>query len=34
MGHWVVLFELEVKAAGKTATLPVGLTLIGASSSA
>jgi hypothetical protein len=34
MGHWVVLFELEVKAAGKAATLPVGLTLIGASSSA
>jgi hypothetical protein len=33
-GHWVVLFQLEVKAANQTSTLPMGLTLIGASSSA
>jgi hypothetical protein len=34
MGHWVVLFQLEVKAGDKTTTLPMGLTLVGASSSA
>jgi hypothetical protein len=34
MGHWVVLLQLEVKAADKTTAFPVGLTLIGASSSA
>jgi hypothetical protein len=32
--HWIVLFLLEVKVGDKKATLPVGLTLIGASSSA
>lgn len=32
--HWVLLFLLEVKAGEKKAILPVGLTLIGVSSSA
>ncbi len=32
--HWVLLFLQEVKIGDKKATLPVGLTLIGASSSA
>jgi hypothetical protein len=33
-GHWVLLFLLEVKVGEKTAPLPVGLTLVGASSAA
>jgi hypothetical protein len=33
-GHWVVLVNLEVTAAGKKATLPLGLALIGTSASA
>jgi hypothetical protein len=33
-GHWVLLFLLEVKVGEKSATLPVGLTLLGASSAA
>jgi hypothetical protein len=32
--HWVLLFLLDAKAGGKKAALPVGLTLVGASSSA
>jgi hypothetical protein len=32
--HWVLLFLLDAKAGDKKATLPVGLTLIGVSSSA
>jgi hypothetical protein len=32
--HWVLLFLLDAKAGAKKATLPVGLTLIGVSSSA
>ncbi len=32
--HWVLLFLLDAKSGAKKATLPVGLTLIGASSSA
>jgi hypothetical protein len=34
MGHWVLLFQLPAAAAGQKATLPVGLTLVGASASA
>jgi len=33
-GHWVLLYQLDVKVGDKKATLPIGLTLIGASSSA
>jgi hypothetical protein len=33
-GHWVLLFLLDVKAGDKPATLPVGLTVAGVSSSA
>ncbi len=33
-GHWVLLFLLDVKAGGKPATLPVGLTLVGTSTAA
>ena len=32
-GHWVLLYDLGVNVGGKKATLPIGLTLIGASSS-
>ena len=32
--HWIVLFLLEVKIGDKKAELPIGLTLVGASSSA
>lgn len=34
MGHWVLLLQLGVKAAGGKATLPIGLTLVGTSASA
>jgi hypothetical protein len=34
MGHWVLLYTLDVKAGDKKATLPLGLTLIGTSSAA
>ena len=33
-GHWVLLYQIDAKVGGKKATLPLGLTLVGASSSA
>jgi hypothetical protein len=33
-GHWVLMYLQEVKVGDKKATLPVGLTLVGASSAA